>query len=232
MELTEGEFGGRTGIWRVFDVCSRHDITLTVFTPGRICDLYPGALVEATRRGFELADHTWEHRVPAERDLQRDHLVRTKDALTALSGVAPVGHRGGYSITDLADNGFTYESLSNADDLPYLAIHHGRTIVCLPTAELLDDAMYWKFGWAGSEPAGQRITDVETVEEIWLESFREVHERGGYMNLVLHDLMAGRAARAMMLDRLFAEMRRAGGVWFPSCREVAAHVLAHHRSED
>src|SRR5688572_1932112 len=62
MQLAKGEFGGRVGIWRLIELFDSHRIKATVFTVGRICELYPKALRAAVRSGHELADHMWEHR--------------------------------------------------------------------------------------------------------------------------------------------------------------------------
>ena len=44
MQLAKGEFGGRVGIWRLIELFDSHSINATIFTPGRICELYPQAL--------------------------------------------------------------------------------------------------------------------------------------------------------------------------------------------
>src|SRR6476469_3411746 len=62
MQLAKGEFGGRVGIWRLIELFDQHGIKATVFTVGRICELYPQALRAAVRSGHELAAHMWEHR--------------------------------------------------------------------------------------------------------------------------------------------------------------------------
>src|SRR5215831_7221213 len=74
MELAKGEFGGRVGIWRLIELFDLHRIKATIFTVGRICELYPQALKAAVMSGHELADHMWEHRVPKEPELELDHL--------------------------------------------------------------------------------------------------------------------------------------------------------------
>ncbi len=225
LELTEGEFGGRTGIWRLLDLAARHDIGLTLFVPGRICELYPDSLREAARRGFEIATHMWDHRVPAE-ELQRDHLQRATEALTTIAGRRPVGQRAhGWRQDLLAEQDYLYLSNDMADDQPYYLTQHGRTLLNLPFFWALDDAMYFKFGWLGGVPAGQRIADTETVYENWIAAFRRIHAMGGYMNITLHDLHSGRAARIAMLERLFTEMKRHEGVWFPTCERVARYTL-------
>src|SRR3954464_9267472 len=40
MQLAKGEFGGRIGIWRLLEMYEGQGIKTTVFTPGRICELY------------------------------------------------------------------------------------------------------------------------------------------------------------------------------------------------
>ena len=65
-QLAKGEFGGRVGIWRLIELFDSHGIGATIFTPGRICELYPQAVLAASRSGHEIADHMWEHRVPGD----------------------------------------------------------------------------------------------------------------------------------------------------------------------
>ena len=57
MQLAKGEFGGRVGIWRLLELFGAHDVKATIFTPGRIRELYPRALRAAHAGGHELADH-------------------------------------------------------------------------------------------------------------------------------------------------------------------------------
>lgn len=207
-----------------------------MFIPGRMPDLYPASVQEAARRGFEFADHSWNHlawdQISAlDRDRQREHLLLSMERLQSISGKPVVGSRWFYSREDLIDNGFLYESMDLADDMPYFITEQGRSIVVLPLGVEHNDAMYWKFAWLSSEPAGQRISDAQSVGEIWLEAFREVHERGGYLNILVHDAVGGRASRVAMLDELFKEMRSAGGVWFATCGDVARYCHDNYAPE-
>ena len=49
MQLAKGEFGGRVGIWRLIELFDSHGVKATIFTPGRICELYPQAVRAAAR---------------------------------------------------------------------------------------------------------------------------------------------------------------------------------------
>jgi peptidoglycan/xylan/chitin deacetylase (PgdA/CDA1 family) len=51
MQLAKGEFGGRVGIWRLLELFESHNVKATIFTPGRICELYPQAMRAAARGG-------------------------------------------------------------------------------------------------------------------------------------------------------------------------------------
>lgn len=84
-QLAKGEFGGRVGTWRLTELFDPHGVKATVFTPGRICELYPSALRSAARSGHEIADHMWEHRAPKDPAHERDHLRKATAALEASS---------------------------------------------------------------------------------------------------------------------------------------------------
>src|SRR5271169_1027640 len=73
MQLAKGEFGGRVGIWRLIALFNTHGIKATIFTPGRIRELYPRALRAVHASGHEIADHMWEHHVPRDMQLELDH---------------------------------------------------------------------------------------------------------------------------------------------------------------
>src|SRR5262249_10090033 len=49
MQLAKGEFGGRVAIWRLIELFDAHGVKATIFTPGRICELYPEALARLSR---------------------------------------------------------------------------------------------------------------------------------------------------------------------------------------
>ena len=230
MELAKGEFGGRVGVWRLLELFAAHDIKATIFTPGRICELYPEALRAAVNAGHELADHMWEHRVPAEPALARDHLEKTAAALAALSGRRPVGSRSRYPPALLREEGFIYNSHGARSDRPYYLMDtRGQPLLLeLPFHFAIDDAMFFSFAWYRSGNAGQRLADTDRVFDMWLAAFQQQYRQGGYLNICLHPFVSGRALRVAMLDRLIGAMKALPGVWFATCEEVARHCLVAH----
>ena len=230
MQKAKGEFGGRVGIWRLIELFDTHGVKATIFTPGRICELYPEAVRAAAGSGHEVADHMWEHRVPADPVLEREHLGRAAAAIEKLTGKRPVGTRSWHTHAALAEIGFIYNSHGEAHHYPYYerdrAGAHG--LLNLPFHYSIDDAMYYSFAWLGSGNGAQRLSDTDRVEEMWWEAFIGQYRRGGYLNVCLHPFVSGRALRIAMLDRLIARMKTLPGVWFPTCEMLARHVLATH----
>jgi peptidoglycan/xylan/chitin deacetylase (PgdA/CDA1 family) len=230
MQLAKGEFGGRVGIWRLLELFESHEVKATLFTPGRICELYPQALAAALEAGHEIADHMWEHQVPADPDLEYDHLVKSTEALERFTGRRPVGTRSSHTAAFLKQLGYLYRSDGVADHLPYyVADAKGENILLnLPFHYAIDDAMFFNFGWIESGPAGQRLADPESVLEMWWEAFERLYEQGSYLNICLHPFISGRALRIAMLDRLITQMKAMPGVWFTTCEELTRYCLAHY----
>jgi peptidoglycan/xylan/chitin deacetylase (PgdA/CDA1 family) len=226
LAVTKGEFGGRVGIWRLMDLFDKHDIKATIFTVGRICELYPDALKEATKRGHELADHMWEHHVPSDPELARDHLRKTTEALEKVMGKRPVGSRSRYTPSLLKEEGYIYRSMFSADELPaYVYDEAENAVLNLPFNYALDDAMFFSFRIFGSSLAGQRLESPDKVFDVWLAIFNQFYRTGKYMNICLHPFVSGRALRIAMLERLIIEMKKMPGVWFSTCEELARYCL-------
>jgi peptidoglycan/xylan/chitin deacetylase (PgdA/CDA1 family) len=230
MQLAKGEFGGRVGIWRLIELFDSHSIKATVFTVGRICELYPEALKAAVSSGHELADHMWEHRVPKEPGLARDHLAKTAAALERISGRRPVGSRSHYPPALMREQGFIYNSHGAPSHRPYYVLDDaGRPLLLeLPFHFAIDDAMFFSFAWYASANAEQRLSDPERVLDMWWAAFQQQYRQGGYLNVCLHPFVSGRALRISMLDRLIARMKTLPGVWFATCEQVARHCLERH----
>jgi peptidoglycan/xylan/chitin deacetylase (PgdA/CDA1 family) len=225
MQLAKGEFGGRVGIWRLIELFDSQKVKATIFTPGRICELYPRAVRAAADSGHEIADHMWEHRVPDDRALEADHLRRATAALERISGRRPVGTRSWHRHAALTREGYIYNSHGCADHLPYYEHDGGHCLLNLPFHYAIDDAMFYSFAWLGSGNAAQRITDTDRVIELWWQAFRQQYAQGGYLNICMHPFVSGRALRIAALEKLIQRMKALPGVWFPTCAEVARYCL-------
>ena len=202
----------------------------TIFTPGRICELYPKSLKAAAASGYEIADHMWEHVVPQDLQLEHDHIVKSTTALEETVGIRPTGSRSRHTNSLLIEEGYEYISHGSADHRPYyLSDADGRNrLLNLPFHYAIDDAMYFSFAWLRSENAAQRITDSNRVLEMWWDAFLQQYRPGGYLNICLHPFVSGQALRIEMLEKLIQRMKTMRGVWFSTCGDIARHVLHQH----
>lgn len=230
LQRAKGEFGGRVGIWRLLELFDAYNVKSTIFTPGRICELYPSALKRAAKSGHELADHMWEHHVPEDPRLEEDHLGRSLSALASIAGGPIVGTRSSHTPALLRRMGVVYNSFTSAQTMPFYQLDsEGKNeILQLPFHYALDDAMYFSFGWLGTDNQAQRIYDADTVLEIWWKAFLQQYQSGGYVNFLLHPFVSGHALRVDMLEKLIQRMQRLPGVWFPTCATLAKHCFDNY----
>lgn len=229
-QKAKGEFGGRVGVWRILDMFDAQDVKVTLFTPGRICELYPQALKRAVAAGHELADHMWQHEVPEDPVIEDAHLSRAIAALERFAGRAITGTRSSHTPALLRSKGIVYNSFTSAGYMPFYELDEGggNPILQLPFHYALDDAMYFSFGWLDTPNAAQRIMDVDEVFDIWWSAFEQQYRQGGYVNFLLHPFVSGHAMRVDMIERLIQRMKTLPGVWFPTCDMLAQHVLTNH----
>jgi len=165
--------------------------------------------------------------VPTDPTLERDHLLKTAAALEQIAGHRPLGSRSEHTLGLLKQQGFLYTSHESADHRPYYLSDEsgGNTMLNLPFHYAIDDAMFYSFAWLGSDNSAQRITDPDRVLDLWWAAFWQQYRAGGYLNIVVHPFVSGRALRIEMLDRLISRMKTLPNIWFPTCAEVARHCL-------
>ena len=209
------------GIWRLLELFDRRGVPATLFVPGRICELYPAAVHAFSDSGHEIADHMWEHRVPADPQTERDHLLRATDALERVAGTRPVGTRSWHTPDLLLELGYVYNSHGAADHRPYFTDHERGALINLPFHFALDDAQFFSFTWMDTENSAQRIADPDRVLDMWWDAFVQQYRAGGYLNICLHPFVSGRGLRIRMLDELISRMQALPGVRFATCADVA-----------
>jgi len=217
-----GRYGMRAGVWRLLDVLRAQDVQATFFVPALDAENNPQVVEaiaadahEIAARGYAFEDHS-KLGVQERATLQRAH-----DALTKVTGVAPVGWRAPLGLVThdtlgyLADLGYLYDSSFQDDDYPYVVqVASGRQIVELPSFQFFEDSTLYN----------PRHSHIRLLK-IWKEEFDAVYSEGHFVNLTLHprgDYGSGRTVRARIVDDFLTYVRRHPGVYFATCREMAA----------
>lgn len=229
--LAWGEFGRRTGLPRILDVLARHDAKASFFVPAVAGLIDPAALEPIVAAGHEIGIHGWIHENTSKLDraTERELMLRSRDALEAMTGTRPVGHRAAswdlspHTIELVAELGFQYDSSLMADDACYELLAQGRPtgVVEVPVEWSRDDAVYFLFN---REPATRPWMEPRAVFDIFRREFDAAFDAGGLFQCVFHPFVIGYRSRIWILDRLLAHARSRGAVWFATHGEVAGWV--------
>lgn len=221
-DWTQGEYGPRTGIWRILRILKEKEVKATFLTCGGIAERYPEAVKAIVAQGHEIAGHGYHHEVA--RDLseeeERDVIKRTTEMIQMRTGKRPVGWRSctqsPNTLDLLMEQGYLWNSNSFAHDLPCVLEKDSRTLVELPRQPFGDG---WIYGFMNS--AG----NPSVAEIVWKSLFDELYEESGsaptYCPFTLHPFVSSRPGRARVLGDVIQYINKHEGVWFATGSEVA-----------
>jgi putative urate catabolism protein len=225
------EYGSRAGLWRLLRIFERRGVPLTIFAVARALQRNPEAAAAFTELGHEIACHglRWTSYQLVDRDTERTHLQEAVRILTDLTGAAP---RGWYTGRDspntrelvVEHGGFTYDSDSYADDLPYWVTVAGRDHLVVPYTLDTNDMRF-------ASPAG--FSNGEQFYAHLRDAFDVLYAEGcegqpKMLSVGLHCRLAGRPARARSLERFLDHVQSHEGVWLARRIEIAEHWRTVH----
>jgi peptidoglycan/xylan/chitin deacetylase (PgdA/CDA1 family) len=232
--LAWGEFGRRVGVPRILKVLSSHDVKASFYVPaiaGMIDPAEPRKIVDA---GHEVGIHGWIHENNSrlDRDSERDLMLRSRDALEQLTGIAPRGFRSAnwdlspHTIDLVREMGLSYDSSLMADEDCYELLCEGKPsgVVEVPVEWLRDDAVYFLFN---RNPATRPWATPEDVYSIFQREFDAAWDQGGVFQLVMHPFVIGYRSRIWILDKLITHAKQKGQVWFGTHQQVANWARDH-----
>lgn len=224
-------YGGRIGVWRVFDIIRRHGIPASGFFNAIVVERYPEFARAWADAGHEIVAHSWAQDIRVFRltaDEERANLRRSIETIERVTGqrpvgwVAPGGHRSPNTAAILLEHGFIYSADYKDDDLPYTAeIIDGRKLVAVPKPYDIND--YTIYATGGNPPS--------SYVEIFTRTFDVLYEEGAHhpkmINITAHAPLFGRPMGASAFEECVRYAKRHEDVWFASGREVAEWWLAH-----
>ncbi|HEX9660857.1 MAG TPA: polysaccharide deacetylase family protein, partial [Candidatus Binatia bacterium] len=141
MALGAREYGANFGIWRLLDVLDKHEVKATVITSGLMAELFPETVVEAKRRGHEIATHHWDQTIHPTayrtKEAERDAIVKSIEAIEKATGERPSGYMspgprpGPFTLELCAELGFKWNGDYCDSDIPYTINVNGAKLVSL-----------------------------------------------------------------------------------------------------
>ncbi len=218
-----GEYGGRTGIWRLMRLLAEFGVSATVCLSGRSAEVFPDAVKELKKRGHELAAHSYTQDTilpylsPEE---EREVIRKCRKVIEQTAGVRPVGWLSprctptGHTAKFLAEEGFLWHGDYNDTDLPYALKTSKGTLVAIPHSDFTDNRVL-----RGSP------RDFYQVYKDTLD-FLYQSEPMGMINLTVHAHFSGRPLMSAMLAEVLRYMKGFPGVWFARHDEIARWVLS------
>lgn len=243
--ITNGEYGVRTGVWRLFDLFERYGISASFFVPGWIAENYPEIVHTVTARGHEIGHHSYSHTVADlglmddgtwNREIEEREFDRALEILTRLSGqtidgfVPAGGELTPHSIDILLSRGIRYQAQCSGDDIPYWWQIDGRPcgLLEVPTHWSIDDAPQFLYTLI---PQMGAIKPADQVFTMWKDDFDAFRHFGRCMVLQMHPQWIGRPARVRMLERLIAYMKSFDDVWWATGREIVDYWSERYPAE-
>lgn len=192
------EYGSRAGIWRLQRLFDEFDIPLTFFTTAWTIAQFPDVNDWIRERNHEPAGHglrwdrMWEYTREEELERIRESIAIIEDGV----GARPLGWYSRYSASVhtrelLVQEGFTYDSDSYADDLPYFTQVGEHQHLVVPYSLTTNDGRFTTSpGY--SDPQSFYDHLVRAFDYLWNEGA----EVPRMMSIGLHPRLAGQPAVA------------------------------------
>jgi len=253
--VSQGEFGGRVGIYRVLDLLDRYKVRASFYIPGHTADTFPEAVREIATRGHEIGHHSYLHDSPTlyadDPSAERAMYEHGIEAIERASGVRPIGYRSpGWdltvdSISILQDLGFKYDSSLQGDDYHcYWArigdvLHRDRgyefgqpsDMVEIPVSWSWDDWPQFVFVTSPGFTSNQ-LANPSKVFEIWSQDIDYMVERvpDGVFDITFHPQVVGRGHRIKLLERFIEHCQQYSTLTFARMDEAAQAFRAAERA--
>ncbi len=222
-------YGARAGVWRVLRLFEELGVTATVFGVGRALALNPEVGRHCARQGLEIASHNWRwfDYSGVTEEVEREHILMTKETIREQTGDAPVGFYCGRVSANsrrlaIDCGGLLYDSDAYDDDIPYwLEMEDGGRHLVIPYAL---DSNDMKFSTANGFASPAAF--AEYLSAAFDELYREgVDGHPSMLSVGLHCRVIGRPARLAALRRFLEHVLKHDDVWI--CRRADIARLYH-----
>jgi peptidoglycan/xylan/chitin deacetylase (PgdA/CDA1 family) len=219
------EYGIRVGLWRLADVFDEAGVKATVALNAQVCDVYPKAMDEMKRRGWEFMGHGTTNstnlaRFDQQPDQERDAIRNILKTIEQASGKRPRGWLGSglvetYNTLDiLAAEGVNYCGDWNNDDQPVpMKVKSGKMFGIPYCNEINDIGVYLRKGWTGEQ---YLLSVIDQFDTLYADSRKQPRVLG----VPLHPMISGQPLRIKYLQRAIAHMKEHQGVWFATGSEI------------
>jgi allantoinase len=224
------EYGPRVALWRLLRLFGDRGIRISVFAVGMALERHPEAARALVEAGHEIVSHGWrwiDYQFVSE-EVEREHIRRSVERLTTLTGQRPLGWYTGRVSPNtrrlvVEEGGFLYDSDAYNDDLPYWVEVSGRPHLVVPYTLDNNDM---KFGTLQGFNTGDDFFGY--LRDAFDVLYAEGAEMPRMMSVGLHLRLVGRPGRFAALIRFLDHVQRHDRVWICRRVDIARHWTEHH----
>lgn len=224
--LSWGSYGAVCGIERLLRILDRQKITASVMVSGVFAERQPDQVRAIFGAGHEIVSHSYaQDIIPASltESENRENVVRTTQALAAVTGarprgwMSPRGTAGLDTMQVLVDQGYEWQGDVLDTDAPYIQHFTGGDIVAVPfNMEINDLPHAMRFG----RTPGQYVELFET----FLANTLKVDDGAVMIDVTAHAHCYGRPGGAWAYEEIARRVSGRDDVFVATRGEIAAYA--------
>ena len=209
------EYGTRVGFWRLYRLFRSRDLPLTVFASALALERSPKIAAAIAETDWDICAHgyRWIESYHLDHETEADHISRAHDSIVNTVGRAPRGWYCRYSASTatrdllVAHGGYTYDSDSYSDDLPYWTQVAGKPHLVVPYSMVTNDAKFLSGDVFSARDYADFMIDSF---DVLLEEAKEIPRM---MSIGLHSRIMGHPGRIAGLIRFMDHIANKTNVW-------------------
>jgi len=218
------DYGIRVGLWRIADVLDSAGIRATVALNAMVCDVFPKAVEEMKRRGWEFMGHGITNsstlaNLPFSEE--REVIQTTLRTIQRATGKRPRGWLGPgltetFNTLDLlAEEEILYVGDWNSDDQPFaMKVKKGKLFAVPYGMDINDMSLINRLGYTGEQYLRALTDQFDTL-------YADSEKNARVMGIPLHPFLTGQPWRTPYLKKAIAYFKQHERVWFATGSEIA-----------
>ncbi|MDF2797631.1 MAG: hypothetical protein K0R85_375 [Devosia sp.] len=218
------EYGPRVGWWRLHRLFAERGLPVTVFGIAKSLEKNSEAVASMLEANYEIACHglRWIQHAEMPIEVERAQIAEAIRIHQEVTGSRPTGWYTGRMSPNtrqllVEQGGFTYDSDSFADDLPYWVDVGGTDHLVVPYTLDNNDGRYVNtYGYQSPSFSAYLIQAFDFLRE-------EASHTPRMMSIGLHTRLIGRPGRAADLVRFLDHVASAKDVWVARRIDIAQH---------
>lgn len=222
LDFTWREYGMRVGLWRIADVMDQANIRATVALNAGVCDVWPKAIEEMDKRGWEMMGHNVTNsrslrNLPLDQEQAIIHTtVKVIQQATGkkVRGWLGTGLGETFNTLDvLAEAGVQYTGDWNNDDVPYPMKTKSGAVYALNYGNAINDTGFYSKGHTGEEYYQMVANQFDTL-------YADSKKVPRVMGIPLHPYKTGEPLNIKYFQKAVQYMQKQDKVWFATGSEI------------